>query len=51
MNAILQFLGSDSILAAIAVAGLLGGAVAVVRLALRDLYGSRWWRVHQHWDA
>ena len=51
MDAILNFLGSDSILAAIAVAALLGGAVAVARLALRDLYGSRWWRMHRHWDA
>lgn len=51
MDAILDFLGSGSIVAALAVAGVLGGAVVVARLALRDMYGLRWTRLQRHWDA
>ena len=51
MEAILNFLGSDTILSAIVVSALLAGAIAGVRLALRDMYASSWWRVHRHWDV
>lgn len=51
MEAILNFLGSDTLSSAAVVSVFLAGAVVLVRLALRDMYGSRWWRLHRHWDA
>jgi hypothetical protein len=26
------------------------GAIGAVRLSLRDMYASRWWRLQPHWD-
>jgi hypothetical protein len=50
MQAMVEFLGGGTAAAAVLVAGLLGGAVAIVRLALRDMYASSVWRLHRHWD-
>lgn len=50
MTTILDFLGSGTIGAALAVAGLLGGAVVLVRVALRDMFASPLWRMQNHLD-
>ena len=47
MDAVLNF---DNMVAAVVVAGLLGGMVVAVRLALREMYASQWWKAQHHWD-
>jgi hypothetical protein len=51
METILDFVGSNTVVSAIVVSALLAGAIALVRVALRDMYASRWWRLQRHWDA
>ena len=48
MDAIVGFLGSDSLAAVLVV--VVGGAVGLARLAFADMYASRWWRLQPHWD-